>query len=74
MILRWGTALKLTVVITPHSCGCIEILALVIILYFKQTNFKVYELFSIQLLKKLSVCHVPVVLATDEGEEGGMFD
>lgn len=34
----------------------------------------VYELFSIQLFKKLSVCHVPVVLATDEGEEEGMFD
>lgn len=29
MISRWGTALKLTVVITTHSCGCIEIIALV---------------------------------------------
>lgn len=25
-------------------------------------------------LKKLSVCHAPVVLATDGGEEGGLFD
>lgn len=60
-----------------YSYGYIKILVMYssIILYFQRANFMVYELFSVQIFfffKKL--CHVPVVLATEEGEVERLLD